>query len=143
MGRIKLDLPEQFIFTTKMAIRITDINYGNHLGNDAVLGIIHEARLRFLNHFGYSEKSIEGMGIIMTDSVINYKNEGRYGDILEVSMNVADVSKRSFDMYYLMVKSDDHKEIARAKTGMMFYDYEQSKIGETPSGFAQKFTHRK
>jgi hypothetical protein len=39
MARVKIDLPDKFIFKTEIPIRINDINYGGHLGNDAVLSI--------------------------------------------------------------------------------------------------------
>ena len=60
MPRIKIELPEIFIFKTEISIRITDINYGGHLGNDSLLSIIHEARVRFLKHLDYSESDVEG-----------------------------------------------------------------------------------
>ncbi len=82
MARIKIELPEKFLFRTEIPVRITDINYGGHLGNDSLLSIIHEARLRFLNHLGYSESNVEEVGIIMIDSAIQYKSEGFYGDEL-------------------------------------------------------------
>ena len=76
MPRIKIEIPERFIYKTEIPIRITDINYGGHLGNDSLLSIIHEARVRFLKNLGYSEANVEGSGIIMIDSAIQYKSEG-------------------------------------------------------------------
>jgi acyl-CoA thioesterase FadM len=81
MPRIKLDLPKHFHFTTEIPIRISDINYGGHLGNDAVLSILHESRVRLLLEHGYSEFNVEGVGIIMTDSAIVYKSEAFYGEL--------------------------------------------------------------
>jgi acyl-CoA thioesterase FadM len=43
MARIKIELPQSFSFTCRIPVRITDINYGGHAGNDTVLSIIHEA----------------------------------------------------------------------------------------------------
>ncbi|MCU0364969.1 MAG: hypothetical protein MUE93_04775 [Ignavibacteriaceae bacterium] len=40
MPRIKIETPDKFIFSTEIPIRITDINYGGHLGNDSLLSII-------------------------------------------------------------------------------------------------------
>ena len=51
MARIKLDLPERFPFSTELRVRITDVNYGGHMGNDSLLGLLHEARVRFLEHY--------------------------------------------------------------------------------------------
>jgi acyl-CoA thioester hydrolase len=45
MPRVKIELPESWTFRTDIPIRITDINYGNHMGNDSFLGILHEARM--------------------------------------------------------------------------------------------------
>ncbi|HCB15290.1 MAG TPA: thioesterase, partial [Gammaproteobacteria bacterium] len=70
--RIKLDLPADYSFTTELRIRITDVNYGGHLGNDAMLGLLHEARVRFLKHHGFSELDIGGCGLIMTGSSLVY-----------------------------------------------------------------------
>jgi hypothetical protein len=45
MPRLKLELPAGFPFRTTLTVRVTDLNYGNHLGNDALLGLLHEARV--------------------------------------------------------------------------------------------------
>lgn len=48
MARITLPLPENILFRTRLTVQIGDINYGNHLANDAVLRLCHEARIRWL-----------------------------------------------------------------------------------------------
>jgi acyl-CoA thioester hydrolase len=47
MARVAIDLPEQFPFSAGIAVRISDINYGGHIGYDAIISLIHEARMRF------------------------------------------------------------------------------------------------
>ena len=74
--RVQLQLPETFSFQTEIPVRITDINYGNHLGNDAILSMMHEARVQFLQNLGYTELEFEGVGLIMSDTAIIYKGEG-------------------------------------------------------------------
>ncbi|MGN6400032.1 MAG: hypothetical protein ACTHMD_06240 [Flavisolibacter sp.] len=54
MARIKINLPENFFFNAAIPIRITDLNYGGHVGNDTILSLLHEARVQFLNHFHYT-----------------------------------------------------------------------------------------
>ena len=58
MARIKLEVPENIHFKTKITLRVSDMNYGGHLGNDAVLSLAHEARVQFLKQFGYSEMDL-------------------------------------------------------------------------------------
>lgn len=138
MPRIKIELPQKFIFKTELALRITDINYGGHLGNDSLLSIIHEARVRFLNHLGYSESNLEGNGIIMIDAAIQYKSEGFYGDSLIIEIDVNSFSGIGCDFVYRITNKSNGKEIALAKTGIVFFNYEKRKTVSVPSEFALK-----
>jgi len=137
MARIKIETPDKFIFKTEIAIRITDINYGGHLGNDSLLSIIHEARVRFLNHLSYSESDVEGVGIIMIDSAIQYKSEGFYGDELFVEIAVNDFTGIGCDIVYRLTNKTSNKEVAIAKTGIVFFDYKQRKTASAPSKFKE------
>ena len=106
MARTKLILPENFNFSTQIDVRITDINYGGHLGNDSVLGIIHEARIRLLTEKGFSEQDIDGVGIIMADTVIIYSSEGFYGDKLRIDVAVDEISNTGCEIYYRFVNGN-------------------------------------
>ncbi|WP_370060390.1 acyl-CoA thioesterase, partial [Neptunomonas phycophila] len=121
MARIKLEMPEHFIFSTVLPIRISDINYGGHLGNDAVLSMIHEARVRFLNNYHYTEQNIDGRGLIMTDSAIVYRSEGFYGDLIQIDVAVGDFNKYGCDIFYLLSNKKTAEELAIAKTGVVFF----------------------
>jgi acyl-CoA thioester hydrolase len=140
MTRIQLDLPNQFLFQTEIAIRVTDLNYGGHVGNDSVLSIIHEARLQFVRKLGFvSEIKIdEQTGIIVADAALVYKTETFYGDILKVCIAVQDINKYGFDMFYLLQKADNGKEVARAKTGIVCVDHVKKKICQVPQVLLDK-----
>ena len=75
MARIKILLPDKFSFSTSIPIRITDLNYGGHVGNDSILSLIHEARMQFLNEFGFTEMEFGGVSLIMSDVAMEFKNE--------------------------------------------------------------------
>jgi acyl-CoA thioester hydrolase len=142
MQRIKIELPEQFSFSTQIPVRITDINYGNHVGNDTVLTIIHEARMQFLMHHGYTELNLGGVGIIMSDVGIQYKAELLYGDVVIASVAAGAISKIAFDLYYKLEKQTGGKTIlvATAKTGMVCYDYAKGKTVPVPAGVVRELT---
>jgi len=138
MARIKLEKPENFVFSTEIDVRISDINYGGHLGNDAVLSIIHEARMRFLKSMGFSETDVsDGCGLIMGDAAIVFKAESFYGDKLKVDVAVQDMSTFGFDIFYLITKVPTGEETCRAKTGMVFFDYAAKKVRKAPEKFTQ------
>lgn len=138
MARIKLDMPDNYLFSTELNVRISDINYGGHMGNDAVLSMVHEARLRFLKHYHYTEFDVENAGIIMTDSAIVYKAEGFHGDRIQVDVAVADFNKYGCDIYYLLSNKDTAVEIAHAKTGIVFFDYDERRVVPVPEAFRNK-----
>lgn len=143
MSRTKIETFDNYEFATEIPIRISDINYGGHLGNDSVLSIIHEARIRYLSNIGFSEKDIKGFGIIMVDSAIRYKSEGFYGDVLEVNVTAQNFDKDGFDFYYKITNVKNRKDVAIAKTGIVFYDYEDKKVVEAPNIFIAKIAEIK
>ncbi|KAA5533428.1 thioesterase [Taibaiella lutea] len=140
MARVKLNFPFKIpTFTTHIPLRITDMNYGNHLGNDAMLSIIHDARMQFLHSLGFTELNINGKGMIMADVMIAYKNEGLYGDVLKIEIYSDNITTRSFDFLYKIstTRNEISIEIAEAKTGMVSYDYELKKICNTPTALLE------
>lgn len=134
MQRIKISLPDSFEFSTNIRIRITDLNYGGHVGNDSFLSLIHEARQQFLNSHGYAELAIEGFGLIMSDMQIEFKKELNFSDEVTVSVAANGFDTYGFDIFYLLeLISADHKIlVAKAKTGMLLYDYANRKLIQVP-----------
>lgn len=138
MSRIKLELPDKFVFSFEIPVRIGDINYGGHLGNDAILSIMHEARLNFLKKFNCSELDLFGTSLIMGDVAIIFKAEGFYGDTLKVEVTPAEFSRASFDLFY-RITNQNGKEVAIAKTGMVCFDYNSRKVTVVPDEFVRLF----
>jgi len=139
MPRLQLDMPSHYFYSTTLPVRISDINYGGHLGNDAVLALVHEARVRFLNHYHYNELDIEGLGLIVADSAIVYKAEAFYGDAVQIEVTVTDFNRYGCDFYYLLSNKDSAVEIAHAKTGVVFFDYSARKVVSMPASFKACF----
>ncbi len=142
MERVKLSLTKTFTFSTTIAIRITDLNYGGHVGNDAFLSIIHEARQQFLKHYGYSELQFAGASLIMADAAIEYKTELNYGDVVEVAVAATGFDRLGFDLHYMMylVNADKKLTAAKVKTGMLCYDYSQKKMVPVPQEALDRMT---
>jgi len=143
MARVKIELPEKMSFTTQIAVTIKDVNYGGHVGNDSILSIIHEARIRFLASLGYKEMDKEnGVGLIMADAAISYKGEGFHGDIFDIAVGVADITPFGFDIFYRITTTRQDKTIVitEAKSGMIYFDYNERKVGRLPETWKQKLT---
>lgn len=135
MERVRVDLSQHFSFTARIPVRITDVNYGGHVGNDSILSILHEARMQYLMNYGYTEMNFAGVGMIMSDVTIEFKNELFYGDVINASVAAGDFSKVSFSLYYNLekeTKDGKHTPVAFAKTGMVCFDYIKKKITAVP-----------
>lgn len=133
---MQIELPQSWLFRTRLAVRVTDVNYGGHLGNDRVLGLAHEARVRWLASCGLSEKDVGGVGLIMADAALVFRGEAFLGDELEVELGAMEVRRSSFDLVYRLTRTPDAAEIALVKTGMVCFDYAARKVARLPKGLA-------
>ncbi len=138
MPKLKLTIPDHSVFETEIPLRISDMNYGNHLGNDAVLSIMHEARVQFFKSLGYTELNVEGAGIIMADAHLVFRSEGFYGDVLTARLSLSPPEGVRFDIFYQLLNSRTGKEIARARTEISFFDYAARKTIAVPEAFAER-----
>ena len=137
MARVKITIPEKWLFDCTIPVRIADINYGQHLGNDALVSMLHEARVQWLQALNYSELNIEGTGLIMADLAVMYKNESFYGDLLLFKLYLGETSAVSFELVYEVINLQQ-KQIAIAKTGMVCFNYALKKVSKLPLPFLQK-----
>ncbi|MBG9374730.1 thioesterase family protein [Panacibacter sp. DH6] len=140
MERVKVNLPDVFSFSVELRIRITDLNFGGHVGNDTFLSLLHEARHEYLKRHGYGEVSFEGAGLIMADAAIEYKKELVQGDDIKISVVAAGFDKYGFDLFYKIEVNQPggYALAAKAKTGMLCFDYAKRKIALLPGAAQEK-----
>ena len=140
MTRIRVKEPENYIFSTELSVRISDINYGGHLGHDAVLPITHEARVRFLKKLKYTEMNFGGPGIIISGVIIEYLDETFYGDKVKIKISLSDFHKNGLDLIYQLENKRKNIPIARVLTSIIFFDYKNRKVVRTPDEVIDKLT---
>lgn len=143
MPRVQISLPKSTpLATLQIPVRITDINYGDHLGNDSVVSIIHEARMQFLQQHHFTELDIAGVSLIMSDLAVQYKNEAYYGDRLTIEIFAGDITRISFQLIYKIstLRNDKPLLIALAVTTMVGYNYTSKKITALPGVFTSILT---
>jgi len=128
MPRVEIDLPETWRFTTELAIRVADLNYGNHLGNDRVLSLAQEVRVQWLASHGLGELDVGGAGIILADAAVVYRSEGKLGMVLRAELGVGEVRTRGVELLHRFSDLATGQEIARARTGVLCYDYAARKV---------------
>jgi len=111
MARLKLELPEKLVATVSIPVRITDINYGNHLGHNSLVEIIHEARVQFLNQHGFTELNVAGTALILKELLVEFINESFYNDLLEINIFSGEITGVSFELFYEIAVNRNEKKI--------------------------------
>lgn len=136
MKEINPTVIKKLVFSTDLQIRIYYINYGNHLGHDSLVSLIHEARVRFFKLHGFTELSVDGdVGIVLTKLTVNYKAEAFYADNIQIDVFIGEVSKVGLDFYYVVKIKETGKEIANSITTAVFFDYKQAQLAKIPPVF--------
>jgi acyl-CoA thioester hydrolase len=135
MARLKINIPNQLLTTIHLPVRINDVNYGNHVGNSAFVGLVHEARLQWLQQYQLSELDCGGVGMIMSNLSVEFKNEAFYGDALAVNIYIGEITSVSFELIYQLTTNRNNAIIivANAITTMVCYNYTLKKIAAVPA----------
>jgi acyl-CoA thioesterase FadM len=133
--RVKLQALDHYPHQCQLQVRVTDLNYGNHLGNDATVGLLQEARVQWLATFGAAEGDLGdgATGIIQTDLAITYLAEGRLHDRLTVDTALVERSRLSFRLAQRLRRGDT--VLALAETGFLGFSYPAAKRAPLPPTF--------
>lgn len=140
MSRIKLKQCEKYSFYYNYVINVRDINYGGHLSNDAVVGIIHESRIHLLQSMGFTELDLGDKitGLIMVDLAVNFVNQGFMLETLKVFSQITEIKNSSFRICSKLVKEKDNITVALIETGLVAFDYKDKIVSAIPEIFLEK-----
>jgi acyl-CoA thioesterase FadM len=136
MPRIRIEFPEPAVFTYELPVRISDINYGNHLGHDSLISLLHEARARMLSSHGMTEVDIDGLTMVMTDLAVRYLSEALFSQVLRIEIAVAELRASSCELCYRVSNLSSGRTVALATTGLAFIDRTTRRVAPIPSRLA-------
>ena len=128
MEKIRIEPPDSWTFQTEMVVRVADLNYGNHVGNDRYFLYAQEARCRWLKSLGFENEIVvePPIGTIVTEASIQYLAEAYHGDTLVIKLGNSKVHRFGFDQIYELTKGDI--TIARIHQRLFFFDFNRRKI---------------
>lgn len=125
------------MYQQKFVLTIRDINYANHMDHLALLGYLHEARVRFLRSLGnYTELNVDGngAGLVVAELNCQYKSECFYGDEIEIVQELELLSPLRLFMNYTVYKGAQ-VIVATARIRVVFLNAER-KIIPVPAHIA-------
>lgn len=142
MPRIKLQPHPFYEYRHTLTVRVTDLNYGNHLGNHSLAAFIHEARARVLGELNCTEFDLgDGKtGLVIADIAINFLGEGFIFDVIQIESHIVELSKKSFRIAHRLTCGE--RLIALAETGLVALDYKTRRVTALPLSFTTQVANK-
>lgn len=123
-------------FRRRYGVRIDDINYGGHLGNERALVIFQDARIAFLKSMDRAERDVgEGLGVILVEAGVRYKKEVFLDDALVTEVTVGNLKSSAFDLRFRTLREASGEEVLDGFTRMLSFDYAGRKVRPIPPAF--------
>ncbi|TJZ65424.1 acyl-CoA thioesterase [Chitiniphilus eburneus] len=133
MPRIKIEPPAHVEYSVTLQVRASDLNYGGHLANHALLTLLQEARLGWLASHGLSETGADGHpGIILGDLAVCFASEAFLGEQLAIDVGVAEYTRVAVALRYAVREVATARLVATASTSCVFFDYHSRKVVPVP-----------
>jgi len=132
---------DNFLFSTKVKVRVSDLNYGGHVHHAQFFNYFHEVRIDYLKNLGFSEFDLgDGNGLIMVEEKANFKAEVFLGEELWVWTRISSIKRASFKMDYKITKENDphSKPLSLGSSTFMIFDYNKRKPATVPKIFKEK-----
>ncbi len=126
---------KRYPFSIPLTVRISDLNYGNHVGYQNFFSFFQEARIAYLKQFNYTEMDIEGHGMIVGEANCKYKRELFMNDKFQASCAVTELRSKLFVMEYQILKAD--AVCAEGFTNNLCFDYKAKKVVRLPEPFVE------
>lgn len=140
MPRIKISELKNYPFKTKLTVRVSDLNYGAHLGHDYLLSLAHQARLELFGSLEVTETDLgdNQTGIVVADVAVQYRGEAFAMDKLVIEISAQEVGFASFRFAYRVTNETSGRPTALIDMGFAAFDYESRRSGRLPAEFKAK-----
>jgi acyl-CoA thioester hydrolase len=127
------------LFSHHLEVRFRDCDPLGHVNNAVYLTYLEQARLfywRELWGFGKEERPTDP-GVIMARAEIDYRLPAKYGQTLEVRIDLAAVGRSSFTYDYEIL-DEEGRTVASARTVQVMYDYAAARPVPIPDAIRAK-----
>ncbi|MCA1770129.1 MAG: acyl-CoA thioesterase [Halomonas sp.] len=123
MERVRLEFPEaDIVHRHPLTVRVTDMNYGRHLGHDTLVSLLHEARIQAFGALGLTEWDMGGYPSVVADLAVQYQSEARWPDALVVETAIQTSAGRAITVYHRVCHAEGGRPVATARLNVMLID---------------------
>lgn len=120
-------------YTADVVVSVGYLNYGLHVGYDAMLTLLQEARMQWLKQYDMTEVDLApNVGYVISDVQALYQAEAFHGDVLTVSFYWQVTNKKMFRLFYKIRNRALDKTVLTAETGHVCFDLVARKTTAIP-----------
>lgn len=125
---------KKFKHRIPIKVRFCDLDAMGHVNNAAYLSFLEEARLAYYNHVLHINTNNLEFNAVVGRIEIDYLEQIRLGDNVEVYTRTAKIGNKSSDVEHLIIIVDnqERKVAARALTKLVSFDYQNNKTIPVP-----------
>lgn len=126
----------QRTFIVSLPVAVNHLNYTNHLSFDALLTLLHEARLRWLKSINADlmEHALsENTGWLVKRVEVDYQSEAFYGEMLNITLLISNARRAGFTLHHVVTKQSSNEVIAKADVILVCIDTLKRKITRIPA----------
>ncbi len=137
MERVRLEFPEAaIVHRHPLTVRVTDMNYGRHLGHDTLVSLLHEARIQAFGAQGLTEWDLGGYPSVVADLAVQYQSEARWPDALVVETAIPAPDGRAIIVYHRVRHAEGGRPVATARLNLVLIDPATGRPVTVPDGVA-------
>ena len=133
MDRVRLEFPEAaIVHRQSLTVRVTDMNYGRHLGHDALVSLLHESRIQALASLGLTEWDLGGYQSVVADLAVQYQSEARWPDALVVETAIPAPRGKALTVFQRVCHAEGGRPVATARLNLLLVDPETGRPVAVP-----------
>jgi acyl-CoA thioester hydrolase len=124
-----------FDFVHREHVRFRDVDAMGHVNNAVLATYVEQARIEYLRHLGVLNGPLY-MGMILARLEIDFLAPAQPSGEIEVGVRASRSGNKSFELEYEL--RQDGREVARASTVLVAYDYERARSMPLPDEWRER-----
>ncbi|MDE3156865.1 MAG: acyl-CoA thioesterase [Acidobacteriota bacterium] len=117
---------ENAAFSHQVEVRFKDCDPMGHVNHAVYLTYLEQARFAYWRQLTRTRPG-PGAGIIIARAECDFRASILMGQAIEVRLWVSAIGRTSFTLDYEIVRLDDHRVVATARTVIVAYDYQANR----------------
>jgi acyl-CoA thioester hydrolase len=126
---------ESFDFVHRERVRFRDVDAMGHVNNAVFATYVEQARIEYLRHLAVLDGPLY-MGMILARLEIDFVAPAQPGGEVAIGVRPSRSGGKSFELEYELRQGQ--REVARAKTVLVAYDYEQGRSMPLPDQWRER-----